>query len=120
MRCAPRRRAGRSVTVSGSFLIAHFGYSGPAALDFSRHWLRAQQGRGAAASTAPRARGRVGSTPAGPDALRVTVNLVPGTSREALAKTWLAAAALDARTSARRFLGGLLPDPLRPAPSRAG
>jgi len=26
---------------SGSFLFAHFGYSGPAALDLSRHWLRA-------------------------------------------------------------------------------
>lgn len=32
----------KSESVTGSLLFAHFGYSGPAALDISRHWLRAE------------------------------------------------------------------------------
>jgi predicted flavoprotein YhiN len=32
----------KSQSVIGSLLFAHFGYSGPAALDISRHWLRAE------------------------------------------------------------------------------
>jgi len=39
--------------VEGSMVIAHFGYSGPAALDLSRHWLRAAGDRRVAASFAP-------------------------------------------------------------------
>src|SRR5262245_43853858 len=39
------RVAGRKVaTTRGSLLVAHFGYSGPAALDLSRHWHRAEGG----------------------------------------------------------------------------
>src|SRR5207342_991105 len=32
----------RAETARGSFLFAHFGYSGPVALDLSRHWMRAE------------------------------------------------------------------------------
>ena len=42
--------------VEGSMVIAHFGYSGPAALDLSRHWLRAAGDRRVAASFAPQER----------------------------------------------------------------
>ncbi|MFI5372822.1 MAG: NAD(P)/FAD-dependent oxidoreductase [Candidatus Eisenbacteria bacterium] len=42
------RVAGKRVhETRGSFLFAHFGYSGPAALDMSRHWLRAGSAGGA-------------------------------------------------------------------------
>ncbi|HEX7879630.1 MAG TPA: NAD(P)/FAD-dependent oxidoreductase, partial [Candidatus Eisenbacteria bacterium] len=34
----------RAVTCAGSLLVTHFGLSGPAALDLSRHWLRAPAG----------------------------------------------------------------------------
>lgn|GEM_PF-9947 len=34
----------RVVTRAGSLLVTHFGLSGPAALDMSRHWLRAPAG----------------------------------------------------------------------------
>jgi hypothetical protein len=33
-------------SVEGSFLFTHFGYSGPAALDISRHWIRADKSKG--------------------------------------------------------------------------
>jgi predicted flavoprotein YhiN len=32
----------KAATTAGSLLITHFGYSGPAALDLSRHWQRAE------------------------------------------------------------------------------
>jgi predicted Rossmann fold flavoprotein len=76
----------RAVSVPGSLLVAHFGYSGPAALDLSRHWLRADE------------RDR-----------RVTANFAPGSTRESLLDGWLAAGA-DARTTVRRFLGERMPD----------
>ncbi|TMQ64524.1 MAG: aminoacetone oxidase family FAD-binding enzyme, partial [Candidatus Eisenbacteria bacterium] len=80
----------RERTIRGSLLIAHFGYSGPAALDLSRHWLRAE-GRGAR---------------------RVTVNFMPGEDAEALRRAWHDASAAGPRLGVRRHLGPTLPDRL--------
>jgi predicted flavoprotein YhiN len=86
------RVAGRvSERVRGSMLWTHFGYSGPAALDLSRHWLRA------AASDAE---------------VRVTLSVVPGQARESLEDEWVAEAARDPKRTARRFLGAWMPDRL--------
>ena len=76
---------------SGSFLFAHFGYSGPAALDLSRHWLRAEGER------------------------RVTASFVPGMAAEALEREWTDAAKAEPRLSARRFLARHMPDSLAAA-----
>ncbi|MBI5710423.1 MAG: aminoacetone oxidase family FAD-binding enzyme [Candidatus Eisenbacteria bacterium] len=80
----------RAVTVTGSLLVAHFGYSGPAALDLSRHWLRAE-GRGER---------------------RVLANFLPGETAESLAGVWLHAARFNPRVSVRRWLGERVPDSL--------
>src|SRR5215510_4899325 len=56
--------------VKGSLLFAHFGLTGPAALDLSRHWHRAE--------------GR---------ARRVTLSFVPALTYEALEQEWVAYAA---------------------------
>lgn len=80
----------REVSAAGSFLIAHFGYSGPAALDLSRHWNRA---------VADGER----------DALRVTASFLPGTSREKLQADWLTAAARGPKLSVRGHLAEFLP-----------
>jgi len=77
---------GREVAVRGSFLFAHFGYSGPAALDLSRHWLRAE--------------GRE---------RRVTVSFVPGGSAEAELAAWLSAAGEEPKRPVRRHLSQWLP-----------
>jgi predicted Rossmann fold flavoprotein len=71
----------------GSLLLAHFGVTGPAALDLSRHWHRAEGH--------PR---------------RVTLSLVPGTSYETLEREWVAYAADHARRGARAWLGERLPE----------
>jgi predicted flavoprotein YhiN len=85
------RVAGRSAfTTRGSLLIAHFGYSGPAALDLSRHWLRAE----------------------GQSERRVTANFAPGETAEALQRAWLAAAAAEARLTVRRHLAQRMPERL--------
>jgi len=73
----------------GSMLWAHFGYSGPAALDLSRHWLRAQGG----------------------GAWAVSLNVAPDRTRETLEAGWLAAAR-DTKLTVRRHLGAWLPDRL--------
>jgi predicted flavoprotein YhiN len=73
--------------VTGSLLIAHFGYSGPAALDLSRDWLRAE--------------GRK---------RRVTASFVPGSSAQELEAAWLASASKEPRISLRRLLGRYVPD----------
>jgi predicted Rossmann fold flavoprotein len=73
----------------GSLLFAHFGYSGPAALDMSRHWHRASDRAD----------------------VSVSVSVVPGASLESLDRDWLAAAS-DVKLTARRHLGALLPDRL--------
>jgi len=70
----------------GSLLIAHFGFSGPAALDLSRSWLRAE-GK-------PRA---------------VTASFAPGESEESVSRAWLES---DARATPRRILTRWLPERL--------
>ena len=82
---------GYALAASGSFLFAHFGYSGPAALDLSRHWLRAEGER------------------------RVTASFVPGMAAEALEREWTDAAKAEPRLSARRFLARHMPDSLAAA-----
>ena len=71
----------------GSLLIAHFGVTGPAALDLSRHWHRAE--------------GR---------SRRVTISFLPGSSLETLEREWLAYAAAHPRRGARTWLGERLPE----------
>jgi predicted Rossmann fold flavoprotein len=80
----------REVTGRGSFLFTHFGYSGPAALDLSRHWLRAE----------------------GAGERRVTASFLPGETAESLAAAWVSAAAAEPRLTVRRYLGARLPDRL--------
>jgi predicted flavoprotein YhiN len=75
--------------VMGSLLFAHFGLTGPAALDLSRHWHRAD--------------GR---------ARRVTLSFAPGRSLEALEREWVAYAADHARRGVRAWLGERLPERL--------
>jgi predicted Rossmann fold flavoprotein len=74
--------------VRGSLLFTHFGYSGPAALDLSRHWLRAE----------------------GPRERLVTANFAPGESAEDVHE-WLKQASIKSpRVSARRMLGRWIPE----------
>src|SRR5262245_25330851 len=73
--------------VKGSLLFAHFGLTGPAALDLSRHWHRGE--------------GR---------ARRVTLSFVPGRTYEALEQEWVAYAADHARRGVRAWLGERLPE----------
>lgn len=73
----------------GSLLFTHFGYSGPVALDLSRHWLRAQ-GRAEVA---------------------VTMSVVPGRTRAMLEEEWFAQAQQPRRT-VRRHLVVRLPERL--------
>ena len=83
----------REIAVRGSLLFAHFGYTGPAALDLSRHWLRA--------AAAPER--------------RVVASFVPGATAESFAGEWVRAAAAEPRATVRRFLGARLPDRLAAA-----
>lgn len=78
----------RSEKTRGSMVIAHFGYSGPAALDLSRHLLRAQGTR------------------------RVTVSFVPGETAESLASAWVDAATKAPERTVRRHLARWLPERL--------
>ena len=80
----------REVALRGSFLFAHFGYSGPAALDLSRHWLRAE----------------------GAGERRVIASFLPGETAESLVAAWVSAAAAEPRLTVRRHLGARLPDRL--------
>jgi predicted flavoprotein YhiN len=77
-------------TIRGSFLITHFGYSGPAALDLSRHWLRAE----------------------GERERRVTASFVPGETRESLLQRWVQVGEAEPRATARAFLRRSLPERL--------
>ena len=77
----------RTAATRGSFLFTHFGYSGPAALDLSRHWHRAEGERAVSAS------------------------LLPGETVESLRAAWLASAR-DPQLSVRKHLGARLPDRL--------
>lgn len=74
--------------VRGSMLFAHFGYTGPAALDLSRHWYRATGG----------------------DARRVLASFAPGENEETLGRSLVGAAAREPRTSVRGFLARLMPE----------
>lgn len=77
-----------ATTVSGSLLFAHFGLTGPVALDFSRHWLRAEGGRD------------------------TWLNLAPGRRAEDLTAEWTRAVASEPRRSVRRHLAAWLPERL--------
>jgi hypothetical protein len=80
-----RRRAQET---RGSFIFAHFGYSGPAALDMSRHWLRA----------------------AGAGDRQVLVSFVPDRTTEALAAELADAARTAPQRSLKRQFAGRLPE----------
>jgi predicted Rossmann fold flavoprotein len=83
------RVAGRKpLHLEGPMLWTHFGISGPAALDASRHWQRA------------RAEGT---------AVTLTVNLLPGHDFAALEAKLLGLAQSQARTNLRNTLSTLLP-----------
>jgi predicted flavoprotein YhiN len=77
----------RAAAIRGSFLFTHFGYSGPAALDLSRHWHRAEGERA------------------------VSAGFLPGETVESLRAAWLAAAR-DPHLSVRKHFGARLPDRL--------
>jgi predicted flavoprotein YhiN len=79
----------RAEKVVGSMVIAHFGYSGPAALDLSRHWHRAEGSR-----------------------LRVTASFAPGESAEKLHAAWVDAARNAPERTVRRHLARWLPERL--------
>jgi predicted Rossmann fold flavoprotein len=80
----------RAETARGSFLFAHFGYTGPAALDLSRSWLCAEDhGQ------------RV-----------VSANFLPGETRESLLAAWQRETTPEPRLQARHWLGRRLPDRL--------
>jgi predicted Rossmann fold flavoprotein len=79
------------VRVRGSLLWTHFGISGPAALDLSRHWLDARQ-RGADA--------------------RVTAALVPDETFETLDARWLALARTQPRATIQTGLSSMIPGSL--------
>lgn len=80
----------RAASVAGSLLVTHFGYSGPAALDFSRHWLRAETG----------------------GERRVSASFLPRETSESLTRAWLVAARASPQLTVRRHLGDRLPDRL--------
>jgi predicted flavoprotein YhiN len=83
------RVAGKKVaTTRGSLLFAHFGYTGPAALDLSRHWHAAE----------------------GSGERRVEANFAPDETRESLLAAWLAAAQEGPKRIVRRFLTERVPD----------
>ena len=74
--------------IDGSLLWTHFGVSGPAALDASRHWLRARLDG---------------------HAIAVTANMLPGTDFEAANSRIVDAAAGTPRASIRTLLVRLVP-----------
>ena len=77
----------RAAVARGSLLFAHFGLTGPAALDLSRHWHTAE-----------------GKT------RRVTLSLCPGLDERAIEDDWLHYATHNPRRGVRAWLGEMLPD----------
>ena len=75
--------------LSGALLWTHFGISGPVVLNASRHWARA----------------RLENRP-----VRLTLNLHPGETFEAVEARWIAAAAERPRVFARTLLAAGLPE----------
>ncbi len=73
--------------LEGSLLFAHFGLSGPVALDLSRHWHRAE--------------GR---------ARKVTIDFLPDEGEETLAHEWVAAGERRSGRGGRSFLAARLPE----------
>ena len=73
--------------VRGSLMFAHFGVTGPAALDLSRHF-HAAEGK-------PR---------------RVTMSFLPGDTFETLDQVWRDYSDLNPRRGVRTWLGNMLPD----------
>ncbi len=71
----------------GSLLFAHFGLSGPAALDLSRHWHRAEG-----------------------KARRVTMSFAPGETFETLERAWVTYAETHGRRGTRTWLAERLPE----------
>ena len=78
----------RAEKTRGSMVIAHFGYSGPAALDLSRHVLRAAGER------------------------HVTASFAPGETIETFTRAWVDAATNAPERTARRHLARWLPERL--------
>ena len=78
--------------VRGSMLWTHFGYSGPAALDLSRHWVRASAEPGAT--------------------VNVSLSAAPGRSRAELETDWLALAEREPKSTPKRFLSAMMPERL--------
>lgn len=76
----------RAIGMRGSLLIAHFGFSGPVALDLSRHWLRAEGER------------------------RVTASFAPGATHESMVATWLDGVNNAPDRTVRRQLGRWVPE----------
>jgi hypothetical protein len=75
--------------VRGSLLFTHFGLSGPAALDLSRHWLRARGEH---------------------RAIEVRASFLPDESPESLLGAWRAAASSESTFTIRRLVGGRIPE----------
>ena len=83
--------------LSGSLLWTHFGISGPVALNASRHWLRAElEGR----------------------AVRLTANLCPGETFDALERWWMATAAARPNASVSSALAARVPGSVAAAIAR--
>ena len=76
----------RAAEASGSLLFTHFGLSGPAALDLSRHWHQAD------------GKGR-----------RVTMSFAPGVAADTVEADWLDFATRFPRRGLRAWLGEALP-----------
>ncbi len=70
-----------------SFLFTHFGFSGPAALDLSRHWIRADRAKGA----------------------KVEASFFPNDKEEAAAEDLRLSAELGGKRTVRGWLDRMLP-----------
>jgi predicted Rossmann fold flavoprotein len=87
------RQAGvRLRDIDGAMLWTHFGISGPAALDMSRHWLRARLGAPAA-----------GAPPA------LLAQFTPAQTFESLEAVWTTWIATSPRTTVQGVLASMLP-----------
>jgi predicted Rossmann fold flavoprotein len=84
--------------LTGALLWTHFGISGPAALNASRHWARA----------------RLEDRP-----VRLTASFTPGTSFEQLDRKWVDLAASRPRASLHTAVASMIPDALAAAVLRA-
>ncbi len=80
--------------ITGSLLWTHFGISGPAALDASRHWLRA----------------RIEERP-----VSLSASFRPDTTFEALERAWVSLAASRPRLTVQSALGYDMPDSMAAA-----